>query len=78
MKSIFVGMMAVVALAGCGDDVPNVQDPNQIVIRGKILSQQEFLSTYCTKAKDNDTCVRVSKSMAAETARAGQTGPSPK
>ena len=72
MKSIFAGLMAVVVLAGCGDDVPTVQDPNRIVIRGKLLSQQEFLNAYCTKSKDNATCVRVSKAMSAETARAGQ------
>ena len=75
MKSIFGGVVAVVALmglAGCGDDVPSVQDPSRIVIHGKMLSQQEFLSAYCTNKKENDTCVRVSKSMSADTAKLSQ------
>ena len=81
MKSIFGGMLAVVAvigLAGCGDDVPSVQDPSRIVIHGKMLSQQEFLSTYCTNKKDNDTCTRVSKSISPTTATVGQVAPNPR
>lgn len=76
MKSIFVGMMAVVVLAGCGNDVPAVQDPNRIVIRGKLVSQQDFLATYCKDKSDNATCAKVSKSISAESARAG-TGTTP-
>lgn len=82
MKSIFGGMVAVVVavagLAACGDDVPSVQDPSRIVIHGKMLSQQEFLSTYCTNKKDNDTCMRVSKSMSPATVTVGQVAPTPK
>ena len=72
MKSIFVSVMTVLALVGCGDDVPKVQDPTQIVIRGKLVSQQEFLKTYCQGKDDNDTCLRVSKAMSADSVKAGQ------
>jgi hypothetical protein len=71
MKSMFVGVMAVVVLAGCGNDVPSVQDPDRIVVRGKLISQQDFMKTYCEKDKDNDSCVRVAKAMSADSVKAG-------
>ena len=67
MRSIFCAVMAIAMLAGCGDDVPAVQDPDRIVIRGKLLSQQEFLTAYCQNKKTNATCEKVSKSMVAQT-----------
>ena len=66
MRSIFVGVMAIAVLAGCGDDVPAVQDPDRIVIKGKLLSQQEFLTAYCQNKSTNTTCEKVSKSMVAQ------------
>lgn len=67
MRSIFFGVMTIAMLAGCGDDVPAVQDPDRIVIRGKLMSQQEFLTAYCPEnKKDNATCEKVSKSMVAQ------------
>ena len=67
MRSIFCAVMAIAMLAGCGDDVPAVQDPDRIVIRGKLLSQQEFLTAYCQNKKTNATCQKVSKSIASQT-----------
>jgi hypothetical protein len=71
MRSIFVGVMALAMLAGCGDDVPAVQDPDRIVIRGKLLSQQEFLQTYCQNKSTNATCEKVSRSMLAQSESPG-------
>jgi hypothetical protein len=65
MRSIFVGVVALALLAGCGDDVPAVQDPDRIVIKGKLMSQQEFLQAYCQDKPSNATCQKVSKSMVA-------------
>lgn len=73
MRSIFVGVVALALLAGCGDDVPNIEDPDRIVLRGKLMTQQEFLQTYCQKSPENANCQKVSKSMLAQsgTARGG-------
>jgi len=72
MRTTFIGVLAAFTLlAGCGDDVPKVQDPDRIVIRGKLLSQQEFLQTYCKDKTSNATCAKVSESMVASSKAKG-------
>lgn len=65
MRTIFMGVVALTLLAGCGDDVPAVQDADRIVLRGKLVSQQEFLQTYCQNKSTNATCAKVKASMVA-------------
>lgn len=71
MRITFIGVVALALLAGCGDDVPMVQDPDRIVVRGKLMSQQEFLQAYCQNKSTNATCAKVSKSMVASGAVQG-------
>ncbi len=58
-----VGFLTVM-LAGCGDDVPDVKDPHNIVIDGVPMKQSDFLLKYC-KGKGlaselaNGTCDKV-------------------
>ena len=50
-------------LTGCGDGVPRVVDPHNIVISGKAMTQRQFLDVYCAGKKESETCMVVGKAM---------------
>lgn len=52
-----------ILLVGCADDVPQVKDPHNVVVKGEKMTQQAFLESYCVKAMKNDTCEKVNQAM---------------
>jgi len=62
---LFVIAITALMLSACGDGdgVPKVEDPHQIVIDGKKITQATFLKTYCSTNKvsssNNETCLKV-------------------
>lgn len=71
MKKIFLTSLLPLALmAGCGDGVPKIDNPNKIVVDGEPLTQQEFMTHYCVKKPNHKTCVLVSQAMAEDAAKA--------
>lgn len=61
MKRIPISVMAsiVVTLYGCSNSVPEVPDPDNIVVNGKKMTQAEFLEMYCLGQSRNETCIKV-------------------
>lgn len=58
-KKLLIMCYALFALAGCGDDVPKVQNPHNIVIDGKKLTHAEYLDKFCVGKANNGTCLSV-------------------
>ena len=56
-------------ISGCGDSVPSVSDPHNIVLDGTSITQQDFLSKYCTGKGTNETCNKVAQAMAADSSK---------
>jgi len=77
MKTALVVSFALVVavLTGCGDTVPTVADPHNIVVNGKAMTQQGFLTTYCAGKTGNETCDKVAQAMAADSSKS-KSGPS--
>jgi hypothetical protein len=76
-KIISAALLAVAtALSGCSNPVPSVPDPVplRITVDGQTLTQQQFLEKYCAGQSVNETCVRVSRAMAAGATRS-ESGP---
>lgn len=64
---VVVSMASI--LTGCGDDVPKVADPHNIVVDGQPMKQQAFLEKYCAGKKDDETCVAVARAMVADSTK---------
>lgn len=73
LKCFYIALTAA-ALTACGDGVPEVSDPHNIVVDGKKLSQVEFLEKYCDGKPENETCQRVRRAMIADSTK-GKTAP---
>lgn len=74
--AIAIGLATVAGLlTGCGDTVPSVADPHNIVVNGKAMTQQEFVTTYCAGKTGHETCDKVSQAMAADSSKS-KSGPS--
>lgn len=58
---IYAAIISILALSACNDNVPTVDDPNNIVVDGKKMKQAEFLDRYCAGKSDNETCMKVLK-----------------
>jgi hypothetical protein len=58
-----LSIIAGVILAACGDSVPTITDPDNIVVDGKSMTQREFVDQYCRKKTDNENCVLVRRAM---------------
>lgn len=63
MKCIISTIVLFLVLVGCGDSVPNVQDPRNIVVAGQAMTQQQFLEKYCAGKTQNQTCNKVHRAM---------------
>lgn len=59
MRNRLAIFISVILLAACGEKVPTVQDPHNIVIDGKKMTQAEFLKNYCLGKDRNETCLTV-------------------
>lgn len=62
-KIIFVALVPVVLLFGCGDDVPKVSDPHNVIVDGQKMTQADFLQKYCVGKAGNETCDKVKNAM---------------
>lgn len=54
-----VWLLPVIFVLACEQDVPQVDDPNKIVIKGEEMSQTDFLNKYCTEKENHSTCSKV-------------------
>lgn len=47
-------------LSACVDkSVPDVEDPNNVVINGESMTQRAFIEKYCIGKPKNETCLKV-------------------
>lgn len=56
-------------LAGCGSDIPTVDNPHKIVVAGREMTQSEFLHQYCQGQVMHPSCVAVSRALAQDSTR---------
>jgi hypothetical protein len=64
MKKTFVlALFPSLILAACGNGVPKVSDPHNIVVDGQKMTQANFLQTYCVGKVGNETCDKVKNAM---------------
>lgn len=54
---ILPALAFTLCLAGCG--VPEVEDPQNIVVDGQAMSARAFLDKYCAGKMDDKTCQKV-------------------
>ncbi|WP_334190492.1 hypothetical protein [Noviherbaspirillum sp.] len=66
MTNLFMTTVSFALLTACGVDVPTVDDPRNIVVKGKQITQAEFLQTYCMGKVVSNNCDRVKNSMSKE------------
>lgn len=59
MKRLIAIATSTLLLVACGDDVPTVEDPHNIVVEGIAMTQVAFLKKYCAGKADNATCMTV-------------------
>lgn len=56
---LYAALLGVLVLSACGDNVPTVEDPHNIVVDGKKMKQADFLEKYCAGKGGNETCIKV-------------------
>ena len=49
----------MIFVLACERDVPQVDDPNKIVVNGEEMSQTDFLNKYCIEKENDPTCSKV-------------------
>ncbi len=54
-----VWLLPVIFVLACERDVPQVDDPNKIVVKGEEMSQTDFLNKYCMEKENHPTCSKV-------------------
>lgn len=74
MRTLFSLTLLCTLLAGCGLDIPDVDNPRKIVVNGKPMTAPDFLKKYCQGQVLHPSCVSVSRVMAMDATR----GPVPK
>lgn len=55
-------------LAGCGSDIPAVDNPHKILVAGREMSQSSFLRQYCQGQVLHPSCVSVSRALVQDSA----------
>jgi hypothetical protein len=50
-------------LSACGDSVPHVSDPENIIVDGQKMTQRDFVEKYCAAKTDEESCVLVRRAM---------------
>ena len=54
-----IWLLPGVFVLACGQEVPRVDDPHNIVVNGEEMSQADFLDKYCIGKENNPTCSKV-------------------
>lgn len=74
MKKVFyvATLLPVLFLSACGDGVPNVVDPHNIVVNGQKMTQDAFIEKYCPGKETNETCNKVKLAARMDSARPGK------
>lgn len=67
-KNIPVLIITLSIMVACGSKVPEVNDPQHIVIDGKPMSKIEFINKYCDAKAINETCVKVRRAEISDSA----------
>ena len=52
-------LLPALVVAACGQEVPHVDDPHNIVVNGEEMSQADFLDKYCIGKESHPTCSKV-------------------
>lgn len=73
MKRIFALVVPALLLAACGDSVPKVEDPHNIVVDGQPMTQAAFIEKYCAGKSDNATCMTVLAAKRQDSTRGKET-----
>jgi len=68
LRLLLVGVSALI-LGACGNGVPNVDDPHNVVVGGQKMKQGDFLAKYCEGKSSNDTCRKVYLAMHQDSTR---------
>ena len=58
LRLLLVGVSALI-LGACGDGVPKIDDPHNVVVDGQKMKQGDFLVKYCAGKSQNETCMKV-------------------
>ncbi len=74
MRTLSSITMLCTMLAGCGQHIPDVDNPRKIVVDGKPMTARDFLNRYCQGQLLHPSCVSVSRVIAKDATR----GPMPK
>jgi len=54
-----IAVFTALFLSACGSNVPEVDDPDNIVIDGEKLTKAQFLERFCAGKSDNETCMKI-------------------
>lgn len=73
MKKIFALIfLPFIALVGCSDGVPHVEDPHHPVdASGKPIKGADFVQKYCAGKSNNETCSKVATAVSKDSTRKG-------
>lgn len=67
--NIVAPLILASTLTACGDGVPEISDPQHIVINGKNMSKMEFINEYCNDKVINETCTKVRRAELQESTK---------
>ena len=54
-----IWLFPAMVVFACDREVPNVGDPNNIIVNGEKMSQTDFLNKYCIEKEDDPICSEV-------------------
>ena len=54
-----IWLLSGIVVLACGQEVPSVDDPHNIVVNGEKMSQADFLDKYCIGKENHPTCSKV-------------------
>jgi hypothetical protein len=69
MKNAFFASIIPLLAIGCGDPVPLIQDPHNVIVAGQPMTQQAFLEKYCAGKNQHETCNKVYRAMIADSTK---------
>lgn len=65
-------LMAIsLLITACNQGVPEVNDPHNVVVNGKKMTQLEFLEKYCVATVADENCAKVSYAMRQDSVTGG-------
>jgi hypothetical protein len=69
-RAILITTFLLILLTACKteevpkDEVPTVDNPHNIIVDGKNITQANFLQKYCINKEENENCIKVQSAMA--------------